>query len=278
MAAMKRLTTAAELLAELDDLPPASWIASDADGTLWNTDVAEHAWEAVLSERALQPAAEEPLRKILEDTGERSRADPYADARRIFELYLEGRVSDFPILSAMALCFAGYSTEAAKAFAERVARERIAPHVFSTSAPLLAGLQERGHKVLVVSGSPTFVVEGALALLDLPKPVPVYGVTLAEEDGVLQPAIVPPITWNAGKVEAIAGELDGAPLAVALGDSHGDLELLQSAQHARLIVHPRPTLLAAAAAEPEGPWLHFAPAREVGGALVTPPHTDVLLG
>jgi phosphoserine phosphatase len=275
---MDTYLTATALLDRLADLPPQSWIATDADGTLWAADVAELAWDTLMRERGMRPAAGPPLAKLVEDAGEDSRGDPHEDGARVYDMFMEGKVGDGPILRAMALCFSGYTQQEATAFAARVAREEVAPRVYESTRPLLRGLLERGHRLLVVSGSPTFVVEGAVAMLDLPAPVPVFGVTLAREEGRLAPRLIPPITWNAGKVEAIQPTLGDAPLAVAFGDSDGDRQLLEHTVALRVLVHPRPALLRLAHADPQGPWATLAPQRTEGGDLVVPPTGDLVMG
>lgn len=274
---MLRMTSAAALLERLDSLSPGSWVATDADGTIWATDVAELAWQAMMAERGIRPPGQEALAAILTEVGQESRGEPHLDAEHLYGLYLQGAIGDGPILRAMALCFAGWAEEEARAFMAKVAREHVAPRIYETSAALYRGILAQGHRLLVVSGSPDFVVEESLRLLELPEEVPVLGVTLAREGGVLQPEIVPPITWNAGKVEAIAPHLDGEPLAVAFGDSGGDLELLLAAD-LRILVNPRPTLTRAADADPGGPWITLAPERVASGEATHAPTSDLVLG
>ncbi|MGE0711977.1 MAG: HAD family hydrolase [Planctomycetota bacterium] len=276
---MDVFTTAAELLDRLDALlPPASWIACDADGTLWACDVAELAWDELLRARAMKPAAGPPLAALLRAAGVESTGDPHGDAEALYRLFMEGRIGDFPMLEAMGVCFSGFTPAEARELADGVARRDVAGRIYDATGPLLRGLQERGHRVLVVSGSPRFVVEAGLALLDLPAPVPIHGVTLAEEAGRLVGRLVPPITWNSGKVEAIGPRLAGAPLAVAMGDSAGDKELLLHASTLRVLVHPRPALRQAAQQDPGGPWVMLRPPHTVNGATVVPPRGDLVLG
>ena len=96
-------------------------------------------------------------------------------------------------------------------------------------------------------------------------------------------AALRPIPWEAGKVDALKARI-GGPAPVAMGDTLGDRELLESATKLRVLVHPRPALrsLALDAArsaslygQSEGaPWVLFQPPRTVGGMAVNPPTVD----
>jgi len=256
--------------------PAGAWVASDADGTLWAADVAEIAWHRAVGERRLRPAAAPAMRALVEGAGAESRGDVHDDARLAWELYLTDRIDDWGMLAAMAFCFAGWRTGELVDLGREVAGA-LAPRVYATTAPLLAALHARGHPLAVISGSPRVLVEEAVRALDLPGPVAVLGVELAVEGDVLGDRVVDPVTWEDGKVDALrahaAGAGAGEAIAVAFGDTGGDLPLLRAASALRVLVHPRPGLRALARGE-GGPWCEFAPARTVGGDDVRPPETD----
>lgn len=273
MSALTPRRDLAELLAALEaegplaDVPQGqNWVASDADGTLWNADVAERAWDLALHERLFRPAAVEPVAEVLRQAGGAPSGDPHDDAREIWRLFLEGRVEDGPILRVMATCFAGLSEDEARAFGDRVFREHLAGKVYAETVPLFRAFAERGLPLVVVSGSPKFLVEAGVRGLGLEAEV--RGVTLSRVDGCLGPEVVPPLTWNQGKIEAIAPLVgEGGPL-MALGDSQGDRELLLAAKH-KIMVHPRRSLTAIAEAEAaRGGWTLFMPANTADGEPV----------
>jgi len=253
-----------ESLADVN--PDQNWVATDADGTLWSADVAELAWNLALSERLFRPEAVAPVAEVLEGAGGASCGDPHEDAREIWRLFLAGQVPDGPILRVMATCFSGLSVEEARAFGDRVFRESLAHKVYEETVPLFQAFAERGLPLVVVSGSPKFLVEAGVRGLGLEAEV--RGVTLAEVEGKLSAEVVPPLTWNQGKIEAIAPLVGrGGPL-IALGDSQGDRELLLAARH-KIMVHPRQTLTAIAEAEAaRGGWVLFKPERTADGQPV----------
>lgn len=269
---MSPLTTVEALLASMEregPLPAGAWVASDADGTLWAADVAECAWDLALAEGAFRPEAGPPLAEILSAAGGEASGDPHADAREIWRRFLAGLIPDGPILRAMAVCFAGLSEAEAAGFAERVYREHLAPRVYASTLPLFRALAARGLKLVVVSGSPGFLVAGALRALGLEAEV--RGVSLRVEGGRLCGEVIPPLTWNAGKLEAIAPLIGpGGPL-IALGDSPGDRELLLASKH-RVLVHPRAALLRES--EQGQGWVLFCPPTTVSGAAVAQPTQD----
>jgi phosphoserine phosphatase len=264
---LSELLAALEADGSLADVPrEQSWVASDADGTLWNADVAEIAWELALTERLFRPAAVEPVGEVLRGAGGTSSGDPHEDAREIWRLFLAGQVPDGPILRVMATCFAGLSEDEARAFGDRVFQDHLAPKVYAETVPLFRAFAKRGLPLVVVSGSPKFLVEAGVRGLGLEAEV--RGVTLSRVDGCLGPEVVPPLTWNQGKIEAIAPLVGASGPLIALGDSQGDRELLLAARH-KIMVHPRRSLTAIAEAEAErGGWVLFAPARTANGEPV----------
>ena len=258
-----------EALERQGPLPAGAWVASDADGTLWAADVAECAWNLALAEGAFRPEAGPPLAEILRAAGGEASGEPHRDAREIWRRFLAGAIADGPILQAMAVCFAGLSEVEAAAFADRVYREHLAPRVYESTLPLFQALAARGLRLVVVSGSPSFLVAGALRGLGLAGEV--RAVTLRVEAGRLCGEVVPPLTWNAGKVEAIGPLVGpGGPL-IALGDSPGDRELLLASRH-KILVHPR-AALRREANQGTG-WHLFCPPRTVAGQLVAQPTQD----
>ena len=264
---LSELLATLEANGSLGDVPPGqNWVATDADGTLWSADVAELAWSLALRERLFRPEAVEPVAEVLRGAGGTPSGDPHEDAREIWRLFLAGQVADGPILRVMATCFAGLEVEEARAFGDRVFREHLAPKVYAETVPLFRAFAERGLPLVVVSGSPKFLVEAGVRGLGLEAEV--RGVTLAEVEGKLSAEVVPPLTWNQGKIEAISPIVGRDGPLIALGDSQGDRELLLAARH-KILVHPRRTLTAIAEAEAgRGGWVLFTPERTVDGEPV----------
>lgn len=261
---LEALLQAMDALAELRQ---PTWVATDADGTLWATDVADRAWAKLLRERRLLPAAEPVMARGLRKAGLTPTGDVHADAARVYEAYRAGAIDDWAMLDAMTACFAGWSEAEVREFGRDLAHAEIAPRTYSTTVDLLKAIVDRGHRVAVVSGSPQLLVDEAVRTLGVPALV--VGVQLEPEGALLSDRLRQPIPWEHGKVQALAAHGVRAP--VAFGDTLGDLALLEAAQ-LRVLVHPRPALRARAVAH-DG-WCLFAPCRTVGGHEVATPIVD----
>lgn len=247
------------------DLRPGDWIATDADGTLWACDVADAAWQAVIAAGGVRPEAADAMAKIVRQGGEEPSGDANADAAIADSLFRRKRVGEDALVLGMTQCYAGWPIEEVAAFFEAFAKE-LAPHAYATSAPLLKALGERGLSLVVVSGSPTALVRATVRTLGLD--LPVRGTSLRALGGVYTAELNEPVTWNAGKVAAIAPLLEGKPLRAAFGDSLGDRELLESAQ-LKILVHPRADLRSLGRGKPG--WCVFVPERTIAGVEVKPP-------
>ncbi len=267
------------LLHALDalDLPAGTWVATDADGTLWAADVADAAWHRLLGARGVRaPGAALLARLVADAAGLASTGDPHADAAALYDAYGRGVVDDWVMLEAMTGCYAGWTPGELRAFGAAVGRE-VAARAYETTRPLLDALAARGLRVAVVSGSPRLLVEESVRALGLPTPPLVVGVDLeadgphAADDGALSPRLARPIPWEAGKVDALRAR--GVEHQVALGDTLGDLALLEAAPALRVLVHPRPGLRARAQGQ-AGPWHVLAPARTISGEPVRPRDVD----
>jgi phosphoserine phosphatase len=63
-------------------------------------------------------------------------------------------------------------------------------------------------------------------------------------------------------------------IAASFEDTFGDLALLNAADGLRVLVHPRPALLAHARQCADPAWVQFAPAALVSGEAVAAPRGD----
>lgn len=269
---MHTFDTTAALLAAIDalDLPRGTWVATDADGTLWAADVADLAWHRLLGERAARPAAAGVMRRLLEGAGRAATGEVHADAAAVYDLYRQDVIDDRAMVLAMTACWAGWRPEDVRAFGARLAREVVLPRAYATTGELLRGLLARGLQVAVVSGSPRLLVEEAVGGLGLPARPLVVGAETGVEGGVLGDRLLEPTPWEEGKVDALRARA-GVAAPVAMGDTLGDLALLEAADRLRVLVHPRPALRERARG---APWALFAPGRTVSGEAVAPPASN----
>ena len=270
MGPVRTYQTCEAMLAAIEAALPDStaWIATDADGTLWATDVADRAWDRLLRGRLMRPACAGALRRSMERAKLRPTGDPHEDAVALYEGYRKGVVDDRTLLVAMTACYAGWTEDELRAFGQSLAREEIAPRTYHTTTDLLRALVDRGHRVAGVSGSPHVLVQEAVRHHGVPALV--VGVDLVRDGPHLGDRLRDPVPWEEGKVAALAAHGVRAP--VAFGDTLGDLALLQAADKLRVLVHPRPSLRAHAA--PDDGWVLFSPARTVGGHDCISPTVD----
>ncbi len=276
--------TADEVLAACDRALAASapaealpLAAFDADHTLWNADAGDLAWHAALGARSFRAPAREALAGELALAGARSSGDVHEDARALYALYKQDRVSEISIVRAMTACYAGWTVDELRALGQRIAREHLDPARYEGMAEVVAGLRERGLRVVVVSGSPTWLVaEGVRGRLPVDADEDVLGAEVeVAGDGsgtsVLASTMREPITFFEGKVAALAARFPGRA-SFAFGDSGGDVPLLESAARLAFAVHPRPALRKLAGERAR--FRIFAPARTVSGTPVRAPGTD----
>lgn len=282
---LKTYDEAGTLLEAIDalQLPRDSWVATDADGTLWAADVADLAWHRLLTSKQARPHAAAVMARLMEKVGRTPSRDVHTDAAAVYALYQQDLLDDMTMVHAMTACWAGWRPKEVEAFGEALGREAIAPRVYATTRDLLRGLHARGLKVAVVSGSPRILVEAAVRGLGLPFDTLVVGAETGTVEELLDDVLARPIPWEAGKVDALRARIGGAA-PVAMGDTLGDRELLESATKLRVLVHPRPALRSLAMeavrsaslfGDPsEARWVLFSPPRTVGGAAVSAPTID----
>ena len=88
--------------------------------------------------------------------------------------------------------------------------------------PVVRWAERQGIGRYVVSASHAIVVESCIELLRLPIDG-VFAMSQAEEDGFLVARLREPVTYGAGKTEALRGGITGKMLLGAFGDSAFDL-------------------------------------------------------
>ncbi len=173
----------------------------------------------------------------------------------------------------MTVCYAGWSEEELRALARRLRRETLEGAIYEGVVEIARGLKERGLRVVVVSGSPTWLVaEGVRGILPLDPEEDVFGTLVEVTGGVLGARMRDPVTFFEGKVEALRQHFPGARPSFAFGDSKGDVPLLHHAARIAFAVNPRPQLRKLA--DELAGFRIFAPSRTVSGTPVRAPGTD----
>jgi phosphoserine phosphatase len=246
------LVTSDDVIARLDALCGAGvgndefLLAFDADGTLWSGDVGIDNFEALLGRGAVRPAALGMLRETASRSGLPLSDDATAQARILYEAYERDALAEESAFRVMACAFAGYRAAEVRQFAIEVAQAsglgvRLHPEV----VPVLRWGAQRGIARYVVSASHATVVESCIDMLQLPIDG-VFAMAQADENGVLAARLREPVTYGAGKTEALRAGARGKTLLGAFGDSAFDLHLLAGARLA-VAVRPKPGLRSRAA-------------------------------
>lgn len=159
----------------------------------------------------------------------------------------------------------GFSLTQVRLWAQKAVELR-PPEVFEAQKNLVAELVKRNVQVFVVSASVHWAVEAALSAVGLPlrsamgvKTKVVGGSITKTQDG--------PITWRAGKAEALMLATKGIQPIFCSGNSSGDVQLLQcsvgealavqtqsrTSQHQSLYSDEQSLL---AIAQEQGWWVH----------------------
>lgn len=195
-------------------------VAVDADGTLWKNDLGEHflQWLCGLvaggpEEPILPPSVWKDYEKILK----KDRTQAYG-----FAVQCMAGIEFADLLTWM-----DYVAATWKFYKPRM-------------AALLNGLRDEGDmKVYIVSASNAWIIRRAMLYMDV-EVDGVFGIETEMEDVpgtglVLTDRLVQPVSCMAGKVEILDRHV-GMP-AIAIGDSLGDLEMLDAARWRLVVGH-----------------------------------------
>jgi HAD superfamily phosphoserine phosphatase-like hydrolase len=226
----------------------AAWLASpgapgalplacfDADGTLWSEDLGEAFFRWLAAGSHLPALAGRPPQSVWEEYEERVRADRTAGYGWAVQ------------------CMAGLQESQVRAWARQLAFAW--PNGRPAMAGLLAGLRQSGAAVWIVSASNAWIVEAAAPRFGV-DPGNVLGLRVEVEGGRLTDRLVQPLSCGPGKVAAISAALGRAP-GLAVGDSLGDLEMLEAAaQPIGIGRHDQPGADLLAAAKQRGWPVHL---------------------
>lgn len=190
------------------------WV-TDADGTLWREDIGEAFLRWLADEGALvsQEAEGVDVWASYEARVAEDKAAGYAWAVQVM---------------------AGMQEDELARRAEAFARTFVPTRAFRGMRRLVDAAREAGCEPWIVSASNQWIITAAAPLLGI-DPARAVGVRLAVRSGRLTDEVLEPFTYRAGKVEAIRRFVGAEPLLVS-GDSEGDLEMLEAAEEASLVI------------------------------------------
>ncbi len=216
-------------------------IATDADGTLWSGDVGVDAFEALLAARAVREEALARLRDVSREFGLPSHGDATQLAMGLYDAARSGAFPEDRCYELMAWSFAGYPMEQAKRLVGEVQqRAGLEARLHGEMKSVLSWARDNGVRVVVVSASPRFVVESAVAPLGI-EPADVVGTTPEVTGGVIGAGLAEPMPYGERKAEVLLETAPQAQVLAAFGDSPFDLPMLRTAQ-VPVAVRPKASL------------------------------------
>lgn len=236
--------SARELVARLEALhaeSEAAVLAFDGDGTLWSGDVGEDVFHYFTSHGLLRDEAGAALAREATSYGLDARGTPTELARRLFQAYLAEIYPERAVCAMMSWCYAGY-TPAELAAHVRAALEaaRLSERLHHELEPVFDFARARGVRAVVISASPTPVVEDATRLWRIAAG-DIAACTAAIEGGRLAPKLAAPVPYAEDKPKALAALAGDRRLLASFGDNVFDVELLRAARLA-VAVRPKPAL------------------------------------
>ncbi len=210
-----------QILKAVDDVlnstPPPHYAAFDADGTLWNTDLGEALFKYQIKHHLV------PL------------------PPKAFEYYFETKenVSHEKAYLWLAQINKGVSLEQVRAWAKTSVNELDPVPVFENQKILIEHLVKRNVKVFIVTASIKWAVEPGARFFGLNYDN-VIGIRTKVNDGIITDVQEGPLTYRKGKVDALLIETGGKPPFLSSGNTEGDLSLLESATHLRIVMAASP--------------------------------------
>lgn len=229
-----------EVVARLEETPDGfvRVVATDADGTLWESDVGDALFRLVASRDmvadAVRPQVAAFCARFL---GAVPEGIP-AQAEALIAGHAAGRVPVEPLCDLEAEAVGERSQREFEALLDEVA-EMFLPRIRRASVELLDRLRDRGFAVHVVSGSLAALVEATLSRAGVSVDR-VSGGRLRREGDRVCALLDGPIPLHGGKVDALesAGHW---PAALGMGDGGWDATFLRGCA-LPLLVHPKHAL------------------------------------
>lgn len=208
-------------------------VATDGDNTLWRGDIGQAMFDRAREQEALAPSVAPALMSEAKKHGIAlagvDTQDPHAVASALNDALQAGTYPGREAYAMMAWCFAGYTPERMRAFAEATLDAfGFADAVFSHVPALIDFCRERGHAFWLVSASPAPIVRAAAKRLGVPEEQAV-GMEPDVVDGCLVPRLSSEPTYAEGKVRRLRMRTD-APLLAGCGDSLYDAALIAEAR------------------------------------------------
>lgn len=188
--------------------------AFDADGTLWDTDLGENFFQYQIDNK-LVPLPADPWQHYLDMKKENG------DPRNAYAWLAQ--IND------------GVDLAQVRAWSQSAFDSILPKPVFSEQKKLIDLLLRHSVQIYIVTASIRWAVEPGARALGLTDDN-VIGIETLIQNGKITRDKVHPITYRAGKAEALLARTGGQAPFLASGNTIGDFELLQAATHIRLAV------------------------------------------
>jgi phosphoserine phosphatase len=239
------LQNADEVWARVETLArarPGGVVATDGDGTLWSGDVGEDLFHAFLEHGRVEAPAFEAIRQEAREHRLSDAGTGREVARRIYDAYAEGRFPEERVCELMTWCFAGWTREEVRGFAQSVIENAgLARRLHREVLSVIDRARAAGIETILVSASPVAVVVEAGARVGF-APDHVVAASPRFESDTMSADVERPIPYAGGKVKRLRERIgDGRALYAAFGDNAFDVALLASAE-VRVAVRPKPRL------------------------------------
>lgn len=218
---------------------PGGVVAFDGDGTLWNGDVGEDFFHALLENADFRAPARAAMESDVAEFGLAITGSALDLARGLYAAYRDGRYPEERTCEMMTWACADWAREEVDAFAEKVVHG-LGSRLHGEAIAALEWARDAKIEVLLVSASPRPVVEAAGRVVGIDG-AHVFAATPTYDGAIMLPRVVRPIPYGPGKVGAIRAYAKARPLYAAFGDNVFDLAMLTEARVA-VAVRPKSRL------------------------------------
>ena len=221
---------------------PGGVLAFDGDGTLWEGDVGEDFFHALVAHGDFREAARAQMAREATEHGLAAGGTGKDLATRLYQDYLAGLFPEERICELMTWACADWTEAEVSAFAGAVlARIGLEARLHQEVRKVLRWAEKRGLDVFLVSASPRAIIDHAARFLGL-VPANVIAAQPRYEAGRMLPEVHRPIPYGPGKVLHLRQKLGPSrPVYAAFGDNAFDIALLSEA-FIPVAVRPKPRL------------------------------------
>ncbi len=239
------LQPADQIIARIDEARhqhPGGVLAFDGDGTLWDGDVGEDFYHALVAHGDVrEPARAQMAREAIEH-GLPAGGTGKEIAARLYQDYLAGLFPEERACEVMTWACADWTHEEVDSFAGQVlARVGLEARLHKEVRKVVQWAERTGLDVFLVSASPWAIIDHAARYLGLPADHVVAALP-RYEGGRMVADVHRPIPYGPGKVSNLRARLGQTrPIYAAFGDNAFDIALLSEA-FIPVAVRPKPRL------------------------------------